>query len=121
MEEDGLEVNIQTEADPQIEYSDRSFYRLGIYYDHEIGVEVGGGEIWAIPLLNGLREFYVNSSIETYVNVAWRYYWAGYEIGKLSEDFAQFALLDMFVEYISSIDERAALEGTFWRDIIALP
>jgi hypothetical protein len=29
MEEDGLEVGIQTETDPQIEYSDRSFCRLG--------------------------------------------------------------------------------------------
>jgi hypothetical protein len=121
MEEDGLEVSIQAEADPQIEYGDRSFYRLGVYYDHEIGIEAGNGEVWAVPLAGDSGEFYVNSSVETYVNVAWRYYWAGYEIGKLSDDFAQFDLLDVFMEYVSGIDVRAAADGAFWRKVIAMP
>ena len=118
LEEDGFEVAIQPGNDPETEGENFRVYRLGFYFDFSVGLEAGSGKVLAISSGGDAREVYVNSSIGPFVDIAWHWFWARHELGRLWDDPRIFGLQEIFLRYISALDGPASENGSFWHEIV---
>lgn len=63
----------QSQTEPQIEWDDRSFYRIGSFNKMTIGVERGSGGVHLVPAGQPTRGTPFNSTLASYVECVWRW------------------------------------------------
>jgi hypothetical protein len=112
-------ANFQEGDRPELTFEGEDYYSLGLFGGHELGARAGTGQVWAIPLERRLPISYVDLSAAVFVDVAWRWYRVVPVVEELRYDIGQYDKLDMFIDYVRGVDERAATElSAWWRGLV---
>ena len=107
-------ANFQQDDRPELTFDGEDYYSLGIFGRHGLGARAGTGQVWAIPLERRLSISYVDRSAAVFVDVAWRWCRIVPIVEELRFDIGQYDMLDMFIDHVRGIDERAATESSAW-------
>lgn len=109
-----LRGDIQGGHDPILQVERMSAYRLGFYWRRTIGAAVGSGIVVAIPNDPSLQMGYINSSIDAFVEISWRWGCIRKVLLKCHGAEQLFANLATFQEYVHSVD-RAIHDDPMYR------
>jgi hypothetical protein len=88
-------------------------YRLGFYFDFSVGLEARSGKVLTVSSSGDAREVYVNPSIGPFADIAWHWFWARRELGRLWDDPRVFGLQEIFFDTYRRSTGRRARMGHF--------
>jgi hypothetical protein len=113
-------ANPQDSTEPIVSYHGRRFYSLGFMAYHEIGILAGKDIVLGIPSDELQHAFLVNTGVEKFIELCWRYSWLEPALSSVEDDDVLFDGLERAWKAFVAIDPSIDLDRSIslWQEIL---